>query len=64
MTGNPFDTDDGGWQVVTNDQGHHALWRPFLELPAGWNLVFSGTGREDALHYIERNWTVLGPVGS
>ncbi len=62
MTGNPFDTDEGDWQVVVNDQGHHALWRPFLDLPAGWDIVFSDTGREGALHYIERNWKSLGPV--
>lgn len=62
IVGNPFDADDGDWLVVVNDQGHHALWRPFLDLPAGLDLVLTGTGREDALRYIERNWTSLGPV--
>lgn len=62
MTGNPFDADGGDWQVVVNDQGNHALWRPFLDLPAGWNIIFSEKSRENALNYIEANWTSLGPV--
>ncbi|HEY8983157.1 MAG TPA: MbtH family NRPS accessory protein [Streptomyces sp.] len=63
MTGNPFDADEGGpWQVVVNDQGVHAFWRPFLDLPAGWRIVHSGPGREGAQDHIERNWTSLGPV--
>ncbi|NEC87422.1 MbtH family NRPS accessory protein [Streptomyces sp. SID12501] len=62
MTGNPFDADGGDWQVVVNDRGNHALWRPFLDLPAGWNIILSEKSRESALSYIEANWTSLGPV--
>ncbi|WSB05229.1 MbtH family protein [Streptomyces sp. NBC_01794] len=62
MTGNPFEPDGGDWQVVVNDQGQHALWRPFLDLPAGWNVILSEADREIALNYIDLNWTSLGPV--
>ncbi|MER5465641.1 cytochrome P450 [Streptomyces sp. NPDC002668] len=62
MTGNPFEPDGGDWQVVVNDQGQHALWRPFLDLPAGWNVILSEADRERALNYIDLNWTSLGPV--
>ncbi|GAU65731.1 hypothetical protein SSP35_02_00980 [Streptomyces sp. NBRC 110611] len=56
MTGNPFDPDDGDdWQVVVNLLGRHALWRSFLELPAGWRVVHSGTDRDGALAHVERH---------
>ncbi|MFE2724104.1 MbtH family protein [Kitasatospora sp. NPDC059327] len=57
MSGNPFDAGDGNWLVVVNDHGQHSLWRPFLDLPAGWRVVFVDADREAALEYIERNWT-------
>ncbi|WP_274919510.1 MbtH family protein [Streptomyces sp. WZ-12] len=57
MTGSPFDAGDGTWLVVVNDHEQHALWRPFLDLPAGWRAAFTDVDRETALEYIERNWT-------
>lgn len=50
---NPFDAGDGDWQVVVNDLGQHALWRPFLDLPQGWRVVFSSADRESALSHVE-----------
>ncbi|WP_082312746.1 MbtH family protein [Salinispora fenicalii] len=63
MIGNPFDRGDGRWQVVVNDVGQHALWRPFLEVPTGWRVVLHDADRDAALDYVERNWIDLQPAG-
>ncbi|MFI2187670.1 MbtH family NRPS accessory protein [Streptomyces sioyaensis] len=61
MTGNPFDADgDGGWAVVVNALGQHALWRTFLDLPTGWRAVVGDAERETALDYVEQHW-IGGP---
>ncbi|MCH0564870.1 MULTISPECIES: MbtH family NRPS accessory protein [unclassified Streptomyces] len=66
MTGNPgspFDPNDGGaWLVVVDGRGRHALWRPFLDVPAGWRVVLEPTDRASALEYVESHATLLGPA--
>jgi MbtH protein len=62
MSTNPFDPDDGVWQVVVDERRQYALWRPFLDLPAGWSVVVPGAGREEALDHVERHWAGLAPA--
>ncbi|MCQ8835981.1 MbtH family protein [Streptomyces antimycoticus] len=62
MTGSPFDPDGGEWLVVVDDHGQHAVWRPFLDVPAGWRVALAATDRESALEYVESHWTRLGPA--
>ncbi|QFR00444.1 MbtH family NRPS accessory protein [Streptomyces phaeolivaceus] len=62
MSGNPFVEGDGHWQVVVNGDGRHALWRPFLDLPAGWRVVANSADREAALDYVQLNWRMPGPA--
>jgi MbtH protein len=58
---NPFDDGDGQFYVLVNDEEQHSLWPAFAEVPAGWRIVFGETGRDDALAYVEGNWTDMRP---
>ncbi|MFG2720096.1 MbtH family NRPS accessory protein [Streptomyces sp. NPDC048416] len=58
MSGNPFDAGgEADWLVVTNADRHHALWRPYLEIPKGWRIVHRDPDREAALDYVEQHVT-------
>ena len=58
---NPFDDPDGTFNVLVNDEGQHSLWPVFIEVPAGWRVVYGEAGREDCLSYVETNWTDMRP---
>lgn len=59
---NPFDDDNGTFLVLRNDEAQHSLWPAFAAVPAGWEVVLGETGREEALRFVERNWTDLRPL--
>ncbi len=61
MSTNPFDDEDGRFQVVVNDEEQHSLWPLFAEVPAGWRVVFGEASRAECLEYVERNWTDMRP---
>jgi MbtH protein len=66
---NPFDDPDGRFLVLVNDEGQHSLWPVFADVPAGWTVVFGGSGddgepgadRAAALEYVDRHWTDMRP---
>ncbi|MEU0992025.1 MbtH family protein [Streptomyces sp. NPDC005953] len=58
---NPFDDPDGIFHVVVNDEGQHALWPVFADIPAGWEGVWGPGPRDGALEYVEANWTDIRP---
>lgn len=58
---NPFEDEDGTYLVLVNDEGQHSLWPAFAEVPAGWTIVLSESGRQACLDYIETHWTDLRP---
>jgi MbtH protein len=58
---NPFDDADGVFLVVVNDEGQHALWPEFAEIPAGWTGVHGPAGREECLAYVEEHWVDIRP---
>ncbi|MHC0433708.1 MbtH family protein [Streptomyces sp. O3] len=60
-TVNPFDDPEGTFHVVVNDEGQHALWPTFAEVPAGWEIVRESGGRAESLAYIEEHWTDIRP---
>ncbi|MGW8378377.1 MbtH family protein [Streptomyces sp. ODS28] len=62
MSTNPFEDPDGTYLVLTNDEGQHALWPAFAEIPDGWHTALAATDREAALAYIEANWTDMRPT--
>jgi MbtH protein len=58
---NPFDDEDGSFLAVRNDEGQYSLWPEFAEVPAGWSVVYGPALRQDALDYIQENWTDMRP---
>lgn len=61
MSTNPFDDENGRFNVVVNDEDQHSLWPVFAEVPAGWRVVFGEASRAECLEYVEKNWTDLRP---
>ena len=61
MSSNPFEDPDGRYLVLTNAEDQHSLWPSFVDVPAGWTVVFGEDGRDACLAYIEANWTDLRP---
>ncbi|MEV4561990.1 MbtH family protein [Kitasatospora sp. NPDC049285] len=59
---NPFEDNDGSFLVLVNDELQHSLWPEFAAVPAGWRAVFGPESRENALAYVEREWTDLRPA--
>ncbi|MEV4948951.1 MbtH family protein [Streptomyces sp. NPDC053755] len=58
---NPFDDTEGSFHVVVNAEGQHALWPAFIEIPAGWDSAWGAGPRDEALAYVEANWTDIRP---
>lgn len=58
---NPFETEDGEFCVLVNDEGQHSLWPTFKDVPAGWTAVGPRGARQDCLAYIDANWTDMRP---
>ncbi|MEV0729485.1 MULTISPECIES: MbtH family protein [Polymorphospora] len=58
---NPFDDPDGTFLVLVNAENQHSLWPAFADVPAGWTTVFGPGPRQEALDYVEANWTDLRP---
>ena len=44
-----------------NDEEQHSLWPSFKEIPAGWRSVFGPAPRQQAIDYVDANWTDLRP---
>ena len=61
MSTNPFDDDNGTFYVLVNDEDQHSLWPTFVDVPAGWRVVFGESTRADCLAYVEQNWTDMRP---
>jgi MbtH protein len=54
-----LDDPDGVFVVLVNERGEHSLWPAGAEVPAGWTVSYEAASRNDALAYVERNWTAL-----
>ncbi|MFE7029565.1 MbtH family protein [Streptomyces sp. NPDC057621] len=61
MSSNPFDDADGRFYVLMNEEEQHSLWPSFVEVPAGWRIVFGEAGHQECLDFVEANWTDLRP---
>ncbi|MFD1939813.1 MbtH family protein [Nonomuraea mangrovi] len=59
---NPFDDLEGGFLVLVNDEKHYSLWPEFVDLPAGWTVIYGPGGRARCLDYIREHWTDLRPA--
>jgi uncharacterized protein YbdZ (MbtH family) len=59
---NPFDDEDGRFHVLVNGEEQYSLWPVFAEVPAGWEVRLRDATRQDALAYVEENWTDMRPA--
>lgn len=59
---NPFDDENGEFYVLVNDENQHSLWPTFADIPAGWKQVFGPGSRQEAVDYVNENWTDLRPA--
>ncbi|GAA3086328.1 MbtH family protein [Streptosporangium carneum] len=58
---NPFEDPEGVYLVLVNHEGQHSLWPAFAEVPAGWETVLTDATRQEALDYVNENWTDMRP---
>ncbi|WP_285769408.1 MbtH family protein [Peribacillus sp. SI8-4] len=58
---NPFENENGIYNVLINEEGQHSLWPAFLDIPRGWSVIYREESRQDCLEYINTNWTDLQP---
>lgn len=61
MSNNPFDDDNASFFVVMNDEEQHALWPEFVDIPAGWQVVYGPALRPSCLDYVDENWPDIRP---
>ena len=61
MSTNPFDDDGGTFYVLANDEEQRSLWPAFVDVPAGWRVVFGEDTRANCVAYVEQNWTDTRP---
>lgn len=59
---NPFEDENGTYQVLVNDENQHSLWPTWIDVPAGWSVVFGEETRQKCLSYIEDHWTNIRPA--
>ncbi|REK87015.1 MbtH family protein [Streptomyces inhibens] len=59
---NPFDDEHGTFKVLINAEGQYSLWPSFAEVPQGWEVRLSDSGRARCQAYIEEHWTDLRPA--
>ena len=58
---NPFEDDDGMYQVIVNAEGQHSLWPEFADVPAGWQVVLRSASRAECIDYVNEHWTDMRP---
>lgn len=61
MSSNPFDDPDGRFLVLINEEEQYSLWPVFAPVPDGWAVAQPESNREDALAFVEANWTDMRP---
>jgi len=60
---NPFDDESLSFLVLRNDEDQHCIWPVFAGVPDGWTVVMESAPRDEALVFVEENWTDLRPSG-
>ncbi|MEU6433259.1 MbtH family protein [Streptomyces albidoflavus] len=58
---NPFESSDGTFLVLVNQENQHSLWPAKITVPDGWEKVYEG-GKSACVDYVDREWTDLRPA--
>ncbi|TCP69853.1 MbtH family protein [Baia soyae] len=59
---NPFDEQSGTFFVLLNEEGQYSLWPSWIEVPAGWKVVYGKDQKDNCLAYINEEWKSLIPT--
>lgn len=59
---NPFENPEERYVVLINGEGEYSLWLDSIQVPEGWTRVYGPVPRQNALDYIEAEWTDMRPV--
>lgn len=57
----PFENENGEFQILVNDEGQHSLWPSFREIPSGWSETGPKGTRRECLEWIDAHWTDMRP---
>jgi uncharacterized protein YbdZ (MbtH family) len=59
---NPFEDDTRPHLVLINDEGQYSLWPSWIDVPAGWDVVFGEAERAACVEFIESHWRDMRPL--
>lgn len=59
---NPFDNEEGLFQVLRNDVGEFSLWPAPLTVPVGWDIALDTVPANEAEAWVREQWTSLTPA--
>ena len=54
--------EQGGFNVVINDEEQYSIWRDGKPLPEGWREVGKKGSKSECLSYIDSVWTDMRPL--
>lgn len=57
----PFENENASHLVLVNHAGQHSLWPEVIDVPSGWQVVFSSGKRQECVDYIEASWVDARP---
>lgn len=58
---NPFESDEGSYLALINEEGQYSLWPQGIDVPDGWSVAFGEASRGECLSYIEDTWRDMRP---
>ncbi|MGW5652732.1 4-hydroxyphenylpyruvate dioxygenase [Streptomyces humi] len=58
---NPFEDTDAEYVVLVNEEAQYSLWPVFAAVPDGWTVALPATTRQQALDFVEAQWTDMRP---
>lgn len=53
----PFDDQELLYHRLVNTDGQYSIWPPFLDVPAGWEIVGGPMSRAETLSWIDMECT-------
>ena len=59
---NPFDTADGTFLVLVNDEEQRSLWPAFVPVPDGWTIAHGPDTRQACIDNMDACWTDMRPA--
>jgi MbtH protein len=58
---NPFESEQGNYIVLINEELQYSLWPAAIAIPVGWKKEFGPNVKSECQQYIEQNWLDMRP---